>query len=459
MNITLSNISGLRVTVMGLGLHGGGLASALFFSKHGAQVTVTDLRSGEVLAPSIEKLKGLPIRFVLGRHDIEDFRNADVVIKNPAVPVDSPYLQPVKQLETDISVFLRIHQGPVAAITGTKGKSTTATVLHHLLKSYNPEARLGGNITVSPLTFLCDGTSRDAPVVLELSSWQLGDLRGKGILSPDLAIITNILRDHQNRYRCMDDYIADKMVLFEDMRPGQKAIFNYDDPVLRERSGSVDADVRYVSAGKPPSGINGAYLDENRGMRKEGAQETLLFDSPPLTGLHNHMNLLAAALGAWYMGVPGELIQTAAKTVTGLAHRLEFVRKVGGVSFYNDSAATIPDASVAAAASFNRQVILIMGGTDKELDFRPLEALKDTVREVYLLQGSATAKIVEELYRAGIPHSAPFASLTELLSSIMSHTEKDDIVVFSPGCTSFEMFLNEFDRGERFKSLVEDLPE
>ena len=179
----LTATPGLRVTVMGLGVHGGGLASALFFARRGAEVTVTDLRGPDALAPSIERLAGLPVRYVLGRHDVADFESADLVIKNPAVPTGSPFLAAARDravpVETDVSVFLSLARCPVIAVTGTKGKSTTASAIHHGLLRASPRARLGGNITVSPLEFLDDLAPTD-PVVLELSSWQLGDLGGPG---------------------------------------------------------------------------------------------------------------------------------------------------------------------------------------------------------------------------------------------------------------------------------------
>lgn len=442
---------------MGLGLHGGGLASARFFSERGADVTVTDLRTKEILAPSMEKLRDYPVRFVLGQHDVIDFKSADIVVKNPAVPGNSPYLQAAKQIETDISIFLQLYVGEVAAVTGSKGKSTTVSAMHHIIKTHHKNAKLGGNITVSPLDFLSEDTELDAPVILELSSWQLGDLRGKGVLKPKVGIITNILRDHQNRYASMNDYISDKMVLFEGMEREQTAIFNYDDPVLADLSRAVSAGLLYYSFQELPDLMDGGYLDTRRGIQRINGEEHVLFESTPLKGSHNRTNLLAAALGASCMGVPYKNIVSAAATFKGIKHRLEYVRTVGGVSFYNDSAATIPDASVAAALSFEQDVVLIMGGTDKELDFSCLSALKGEAREVYLLQGSATGKIIEVFEEAGIRYNGPFSSLQELLSSIIKDAVSGDIVLFSPGCTSFEMFLNEFDRGDTYKAMVEDL--
>lgn len=442
---------------MGLGLHGGGLASARFFAERGAAVTVTDLRSPEALAPSTEKLRKFQIRYVLGRHEIEDFKNADLVIKNPAVPQDSHFLKAARNVETDISIFLQLWKGPVTAVTGSKGKSTTVSAIHHILKTSEPEVLLGGNITVSPLNFLQPGTRLRARVVLELSSWQLADLRGKGVLIPEAAVITNILKDHQNRYESMDDYIADKMVLFEGQRPCDIAIFNLDDPVLSKLADSVPGETLLFSASGIPKGRNGAFIRNDCGIAQTGGEESLLFDSILLKGSHNRLNMLAATLACSCLGIPADEIREAAATFPGIEHRLEYVASVRGVEFYNDSAATIPDATVAAVLSFDNPVTLIAGGTDKDLDFSCLSALKGKTRSVFLLEGNATAKMSEHLKRLGIPAVGPFSSLGTLIPSIMDNVETGDTVVFSPGCTSFEMFLNEFDRGNQFKRIVGEL--
>ena len=236
----ISDIDGLHVLVMGLGLHGGGLASARFFASHGAKVTVTDLRSREILQPSIDQLSRYDIRYVLGRHDEKDFMDADLVIKNPSVPATSPLLSFAKLVETDISVFLGLTQNPVIAVTGSKGKSTTVSAIHHVLQSFYPGAQLGGNITVSPLSFI-DGLPDDVPVTLELSSWQLGDLRAKHVLKPRVSLITNIFPDHQNMYDGMEAYVSDKKVIYQEQDSADYTICNFDDPygkILQTKPGA-----------------------------------------------------------------------------------------------------------------------------------------------------------------------------------------------------------------------------
>ncbi|MDE6736274.1 MAG: UDP-N-acetylmuramoyl-L-alanine--D-glutamate ligase, partial [Treponemataceae bacterium] len=209
---TPADIAGKNVTVMGLGLNGGGEATVRFLLSHGANVTVTDMKTADALAATIASLQNDPslahehLRYVLGEHRMEDFANADCVIKNPGVKYDgNPFLAAAKAIETDISLFLHFSKAPIIAVTGSKGKSSTVSAIHYGLQKAGFTAFLGGNITVSPLTFL-DQTDESTPVVLELSSWQLADLRGRKALKPKIALITKIIPDHQNFYHSMLAY-------------------------------------------------------------------------------------------------------------------------------------------------------------------------------------------------------------------------------------------------------------
>ncbi|RPJ04934.1 MAG: UDP-N-acetylmuramoyl-L-alanine--D-glutamate ligase, partial [Spirochaetaceae bacterium] len=271
-----TDYSGFRVTVMGLGLHGGGLASARFFASRGATVTVTDLKDGKTLAPSVEKLADLSIRFVLGCHETSDFTETDLVIKNPGVPVDSGYLAHARDagvnIETDISIFLSHCENPVIAVTGSKGKSTTVSAIHFCLSRILPETRLGGNITVSPLTFI-DDLEPGAWVVLELSSWQLADIAGKNCLKPKVSLITNILPDHMNRYKGMDDYVADKKLIYTLQDADDFSIFNLDDQYTTRFMKESCAQKLVFSSKKLPAGMNGAWLMPEGGLLRIGREE------------------------------------------------------------------------------------------------------------------------------------------------------------------------------------------
>ena len=462
MRLRLSDIPGMKVTVMGLGLHGGGGATARFFSLLGARVLVTDLRGEEELKPSLEALEGLKIRYRLGEHRYEDFRDADLVVKNPAVPLSSPYLRAARQLTNDIAIFLALSRREILALTGTKGKSTTASAVHHVLKQVNPATDLGGNITVSPLTFLLRGIERgrlvepEAPVVLELSSWQLADCLPREVLKPRWAMITNIMHDHQNRYNAFEDYVNDKRLIFSGQGEGDFSIFNYDDPYGRRFASETAGRVRFFSASPLPAGLSGGYLDGETGLlrRSGGKEEQVLPASLKLPGHHNRLNMLAAAVMLDAAGIGAQVISDGLAGFPGIPHRLEMVAEIEGVRYCNDSAATIPQATSAALASFSEPVHLIAGGNDKELDFTGLaESLKGTAG-IYLLEGTATARFAAAAAEAGQRPEGPFDSLVEAVERAATAAAPGDVVLLSPGCTSFGMFRNEFHRGDQFRELV-----
>jgi UDP-N-acetylmuramoylalanine--D-glutamate ligase len=456
----------MRVTVMGLGIHGGGLASALFFARRGARVTVTDLRSPEILREPIAQLREHSIRYVLEKHEEADFAGADLVIKNPAVPPSSPFLQVARRagvaVETDLSVFLSLARNPVLAVTGSKGKSTTASAIAFGLARVFPQARLGGNITVSPLSFL-DDLAPGAPVVLELSSWQLGDLKGRGLLTPVVSAFTLILPDHLDKYAGMDDYVADKTAIFREQGPAQQAIFNLDDPWQQGFPAQTSARPFFYSAHALPEGKCGAWLEEAGGRSRlapGGAEESIL-GAARIPGAHNRMNLLCAGLALRLFGVGAEVVRAALAEFPGVEHRLEMFLEWEGIRFYNDSAATIPHATVQALKALPDPIVLLTGGTDKNIDFSPLAETARTPRAIVLLAGTGTEKIRAVLDAQGARYEGPFASLGEAVDAGIARAQEARAgrgvsLLFSPGCTSFGMFLNEFDRGRKFKETVTD---
>ena len=532
---TLQDIAGKRITVMGLGLNGGGEASVRFFLRHGAFVTVTDMKSAEDLKPTIERLNLDPdldksrLTYVLGCHRIEDFSTADCVIKNPGVKFEgNKYLAEAKAVETDISIFLHFTKAPIIAVTGSKGKSSTVSAIDFGLRGAGYKTFLGGNITVSPLTFLeqTDGTT---PVILELSSWQLRDLRGRKALKPHIAIITKIIPDHQNWYDDMDSYVADKRLIYTDQTDSDFTILDADeddylkdsltplanckcwgDLFAKETKGIV---VRYSSAildsdqcgaflygeGRKTAG----YVQKvSRFLNRSLTSAKPIFDSLQnqdkanpdqavqimgdllVPGSHNKINVLNAALVLTLMNVAPSQTKMILGAWKGIPNRLERFHEWASpasnvrVVFYNDSCATVPEAAVAALKAFDSRVILITGGTDKNLNFTPLaQALSGQAGarakplQTYLLAGSGTDKLLAMLKNInGQQCLGPFEGLSILLGVLKNNLlhqnaeriykcfEGDDPipVVFSPGATSFGMFTNEFDRGRKFKDAVKE---
>ncbi|MFP4374204.1 MAG: UDP-N-acetylmuramoyl-L-alanine--D-glutamate ligase [Spirochaetaceae bacterium] len=475
---TPESYAGARVTVMGLGLHGGGASAARFLAREGAEVTVTDLRTESELGASLDALASLPIRFVLGRHEDADFAGADVVVKNPAVRRNSRYLTLARRIETDISIFLARASSPIIAVTGTKGKSSTSSATHHILCETMGQAYLGGNITRSPLEFV-DELTEASTVVLELSSFQLGDLSltGAGIaaLQPRVSLITSIYRDHLNYYDSMEDYVADKRLIYASQRGADWTIARNDTwgrSFLRETParGAVTADAPLdpTEAGAAA----GAWLDGRVGIarvpddggsaaaRTAAQGEEILPERLLVPGAHMRRNLLAAGLVCRLLGVGADAIRHAAAGYPGIEHRLELTRERDGVRYYNDSAATIPEATLEAVGSFDAPVHLIAGGTDKNIDFALFSEIAARVAGLYLLEGNATPAILEVLggrKTAGLSPRGPFASLEDAVSAAAGEARAGEVVILSPGCASFGMFRNEFDRGRRFRDIVQAL--
>jgi len=496
---SLADIRGKHITVMGLGLNGGGEAVVRFLLNHGAYVTVTDMKSAEQLRPTIDALSRDPLLdtgslvYHLGEHRIEDFSSADCVIKNPGVKYEgNRYLAAARAIETDLSIFLAFSKAPVIAVTGSKGKSSTVSAIHYGLSQTGLMTFLGGNITLSPLTFLTR-TDETTPVVLELSSWQLADLRGRRLLKPKISIITKIVPDHQNWYGNMEDYVADKRLIYADQSPDCYSIFDADgdEPGTGPASGGTWGELfaseshatvlRYSRQKLAPEDF-GVWQEQSGDGHTCGkmllpgmAEPVTILRSLAVPGEHMRGNVLNAALAMVLTGIQPDKTADVLSRWEGIPHRLQFFHtwKLNGrtVKFYNDSCATVPEAAAAASQSFGKPVVLITGGTDKGLPQAPLadtlarsESSGIPVKAVYLLAGTATDKLIALLNKKNVPFNGPYGSLDELLHDVKTYEttvpEKeygDEVVVFSPGATSFGMFANEFDRGDKYMDAVRSL--
>ena len=456
---SVEDIKGKKVTIMGLGLNGGGEAAVRFFLNKGAYVTVTDMKTEEQLAATVEKLNSdssldhSHLIYRLGEHKIEDFENADCVIKNPGVKFEgNKYLAAARAIETDLSIFLRFTNCPIIAVTGSKGKSSTVSAIYYGLTQAGYTCFLGGNITVSPLTFF-DEVTGDTPVVIEFSSWQLADLRGRGVLRPHIAVITKIVPDHQNWYGNMESYVADKRLIYADQTKGDYSIFDSDDWGDSFAAESKATVLRYGSKA-------GWNLDLGELL---------------VPGQHMKINAQNAALVMHLMGVPDDRIKEILQKWPGIDHRLQYFhswKNTAGntIKFYNDSCATVPEAAAAASQAFGKPVILMTGGTEKGLELTPLinaltqpeaAGIKYPVKDIYMLAGSATDKLLPELDKAGVKYHGPYNSLEELLNdakkNLLNDNASEEVFVFSPGATSFGMFSNEFDRGNKYMAAVKEI--
>ncbi|MCQ2603434.1 MAG: UDP-N-acetylmuramoyl-L-alanine--D-glutamate ligase [Spirochaetia bacterium] len=452
----MENFNGKKITIMGLGLNGGGMAAAKFFASRGATVTVTDLRDAATLKPSMDMLSDLNIRYVLEKHDFADFEDADIVIKNPAVPLSSPYLAKAKRIETDISIFLSQFTGDVIAVTGSKGKSTTVSAIYHGIKKLKDDTFLGGNITISPLTFI-DQLTPSSLVILELSSWQLADIRGKNLLKPAVSVITNIMHEHQNRYSSVQEYADDKKVIYQSQNKDQYTLCNFDDSYGQQFFSETPGHPIWFSSHDIPYDEK-IWIENKKGyICLNNKKYQILPEDIMIPGEHNRKNLLIAAAVMYLYGFKPQEIQNTLQDFRGIPHRLEFVREINGRKFYNDTTATVPQACLAAVKSFESPVVLIAGGTDKNLEFDLVPEIARKVKKLILLDGSATKKFMKLLDDENLPFFGPFDSLEKGLQKAVSESSAGDVILFSPGSTSFEMFKNEFDRGNSFIKLVSQL--
>lgn len=429
---------------MGLGLHGGGAGVTKYLIQKGAKVRVTDLKDKKDLEPSLKKLAGLPVDYVLGQHRQVDFENADLIIKNPGVADSSPYLTLARKkalpVLMDINLFWQdCPSQKIIGITGTKGKTTTAHLVEKIIKQAGFKTVLAGNLGVSFLEVL-PKISPDTWVILELSSWQLEGLAQEPSC-PHISLITNIFPDHLNRYRDMASYVAAKKIIFTNQKKTDYLILNQDNPWSQKLANQAPGKTIFFS--------------ENDISQKWQTKIKLI-------GKHNLGNIAAAIRVGQTLKINRADLQKAIFSFSGLPHRLEFVNSIDKIDFYNDSAATNPDAAQAAITSFKKPLIWILGGTDKKLQFDELVKTASKQRQIkgfVFLEGDATRKIQSKIKKA-LPQAicqGPFTNFTQAITIAKKIAQKGDIVLLSPGAASFGMFKNEFDRGNQFKKIVNEL--
>lgn len=458
-------LRGRKVLLIGLGSRQGGVGVARYLVARGAEVRVTDLRSAEQLASSLADLAGLPIGWTLGEHREEDIVWADVVVRNPAVPAESPWLALARSLskpvEMEMTLFFRACPAPIVGVTGTKGKTTTTTLLHAMLRERWPEAVLAGNMGVSALQQLPD-LLPGVPVALELSSFQLEGL-DEHRLSPHVAVLTNLSPDHLDRYPSFDAYVATKGAIFRWQTPRVDfAVFDPGDARVKALTSEAPGQWVLFGSGYRAGWKPDVWVEDEHFW---AAWEHQPVDLGPVVALrvpgeHARLNAMAAAGAALAVGVSPAEIRRAIAGFSGVPHRLEPVATIRGVAFVNDTAATAPAAAIAALRAFaGRGIVAISGGFDKRL---PMEGLADelacSARQIVLLDGTVTLALTRLLAERGVePAGAPARSMDEAVQRAAALAEPGDVVLLSPGCASFGLFRDEFHRGEAFREAVRQL--
>lgn len=438
---------GKKITVMGLGLLGRGVGDARFLAEQGAELIITDLKTKEELLPSLEVLKEFSgITYVLGEHRLEDFRDRDFILKAASVPFDSPYIAEAEKngvpVEMSASLFSKLTPAAIIGITGTRGKSTTTHLVYEILAAAfqrsTKRVLIGGNVRgLATLPLVREAKEGDV-AVLELDSWQL---QGFGAIrrSPHIAVFTTFYPDHQNYYRHdMDRYLDDKANIFKYQTAEDVLILGPQAaPIIQTKYPDIRSKI-----------IAGPQLPPDWKIQ--------------LLGAHNRDNAALAREAALQCGLADDRIRPIVESYRGVSGRLERIHEIHGITFYNDTTATTPDAARAALAALGsqRRIILIMGGSDKELDMRGfMEAIPSACKRAIILPGTGTEKnkeAIEALAGEGVVLKAA-ASMDEAVRSAYEDAFAGDVVLLSPGFASFGLFKNEFDRGDQFVQAVESL--
>ncbi len=434
-----------KVTVVGLGLLGKRLGDIAFLSENGAKVLVTDLKSAKELAPSIQKLKKYNkpaggragITYVLGEHRLEDFDSCDFVLKGQGVPLDSRYIRYADSkgipIEMDESLFAKLApKVKIIGVTGTRGKSTTTMLIYEILKASGMRVHLGGNIKGTAALPLLNVIKDWDVVVFELSSWQLQGF-GEAKISPNISVFTNFMPDHMNYYQNnLDKYFEDKSYIYKFQKKDDVLVLG---PTMK---GKVkDAKSKIVTA-------------NTKNIPKDWKVK--------LKGKHNLENIACTVEVARVLKIKEEIIKKTVENFKAVEGRLELVKTIKGIEIYNDTNSCTPEATSAALETLEKNIILILGGSDKNLDLKKLvQDIKKHTKAVVLIPGNGTDRIFPELKKIKNVAIYQEENLEKIVKKAFELAEKGDKILFSPAFTSFGMFNNEYDRGDKFMKIVKNL--
>ena len=441
-----------RILVVGLARTG--IATALFCAARGARVTATDTRTEKELGDTVAALRKAEVTLELGGHRQELVLDADLVIPSPGVPADAPLLQFARSkgvtIWSEIELGYRFLKGRLIGITGSNGKTTTTSLIEHILRSAGFSTILAGNIG-TPLISCVEKSSDKTITVAELSSFQL-ELIEK--FRPNISLFLNLTPDHLDRHHTLESYGAAKARIFENQTESDGAILNADDPGTTPYA-PFKPQVFWFS--RRQRVVQGAFVKESDILlRREGAEETILrLADIPLAGAHNVENVLAAVAATRLAGAEPSAIAKGVRSFAGVEHRLEFVAEIGGVRFYNDSKATNVDATLKALDAFPGRILIILGGKDKGSDYTVLQAPLREKAILALLIGAAADKIEKQITGSVAIEQA--GTLERAVETAAHAARAGDVVLLAPACASFDQFQNYEHRGRVFKELVHQL--
>ncbi len=442
----------MKVLVVGLARTG--IATAKFLRAKGSLVTVSEVRPEEEMKEAVEELKGVDVATEWGGHRTETFLKQEMIVVSPGVDLNiEPIQRAVQQgvrVISEIELAYHFIHVPVIAVTGTNGKTTTTTLIGEMLKQDGRQVGVGGNVG-KPLILFADGEGQWEVLVVEISSFQLEAIED---FRPRIAVLLNITEDHLDRYPTYNDYIGAKVRIFVNQNSGDTAVLNSDDPIVMRFGERIKArKFLFTLKGKLDEGAfsNGRTIS----LRWAGKEEKYSLAKTPLKGIHNVENMTAALSAARIFGCSKRAIQNALDRFQGLEHRLEFVREMEGVRFYNDSKGTNVGSVVKSLQSFSEPVILIAGGKDKNGDLSPLqELIRKRVKHLILI-GEAKERMNREL--GGLTDTVIAKSLEEAVLLARQRAKGGEVVLLSPACSSFDMFKDYKERGRIFKEAVNKL--
>jgi UDP-N-acetylmuramoylalanine--D-glutamate ligase len=454
--------NGKRILILGGARQG--QAAARWLARHGASVTVNDRRSADEMADARSALKGTPVTWVLGSHPVELLDNTDILCISGGVPLDNPLVVAAVQrgipLTNDTQIFMEAARCKTVGITGSAGKTTTTALVGEMAAAaLGEKARVGGNIG-DPLLNYVDEMNPDHLAILEISSFQLEQMT----ISPNTAAILNITPNHLDRHGTMEAYTAAKRRILDFQHADDFAILN------REDAGSwnLRSDVRgnLISFGTDalPKEQVGTFIENGVMYLCQGGKIMPLMprEQIQLRGDHNVMNVLAAFSIGSAIGLPAESMRSAAKKFHGVEHRLELVRELNGIQWYNDSIATAPERTMADIRSFTEPIVLLLGGRDKNLPWGELaEMVRQRVQHVVLF-GEAAGKIAAAIDQAKAKGPFPLTmertkGVKEAIQAAAKLAQPGSVVLFSPGGTSFDQFYDFEERGKAFRKWVSEL--
>jgi UDP-N-acetylmuramoylalanine--D-glutamate ligase len=444
-----------RVLVVGLGKSG--LSAAMFLRGQGARVTVSDTRSAVALANEIPALLDAGIMVESGGHGLLTFRRQDLIVISPGVPMDTPEVKQAKAFGLpvigELELASRFLQGQVVAITGSNGKTTTTSLLGKIFSDAGLPTQVGGNIGL-PVIDLVAKSTPETTSVLEVSSFQLETVEE---FHPRIAVVLNITPDHLDRHGSFENYAAAKTRITERQTPDDFLVLNAEDKAAQMVALKTKAQIYWFSGRRPIKQGAFVYGESIVFLAREGAkaEPVMPVSEIHLKGSHNVENVLAAVCAARLAGISAAMIRSAVASFKAVEHRLELVKSVHGVDFYNDSKATNVDAAMKALASFSGGIHLILGGKDKDSDYSLMaELLKERVKAVYTI-GTAAEKIERQLH--GVVKMVQAETMQVAVSEAAKAAVSGDIVLLSPACSSFDQFENYEHRGRVFRQFVNEL--